>query len=317
MKKYFSISFPHYTPALAVGVLVLLLLSSCFTGVESTKKIELSKEDIRQIKDTPEDTFLNQIIPTPHTEWEIGKKFFATDNRTALIFNTNHITSDYEKLGLGGKTLTFAGTDFQTMLDGSKSIVLKFSDGSNIFIFNTKQNAGQLFYSSEIPLVIDLDMVESAKQILVGLKLWTMSSLWYDVNGEKTSGQKFVPISIIDVLPGDKVFPIKVIFKDSSENTYSMLMNVGNSGIDSRSFANLFSLSDPYEKYAHIDSEIWNLIQNGQIRNGMTKEECRLSLGSPKEVNKGHNYSSTLELWQYTDGVYLQFQDGLLVNFRQ
>ena len=44
MKKYFSISFSHYTPALAVGVLVLLLLSSCFTGVESTKKIELSKD---------------------------------------------------------------------------------------------------------------------------------------------------------------------------------------------------------------------------------------------------------------------------------
>lgn len=317
MNKFFSISFIHYTPALAVGVLVFLLLTSCFTGIESTKKIELSKEDIRYSKNTPEDTFLNNITPTPHTQWEIGKKFIATDNRTALIFNNNHITSDYEKLGLGGKTLSFEGTDYQTMIDGTQSIVLKFSDGKNTFIFNTKHNAGELIYSSEIPLIIDLDMVESAKETLVGQKLWTMSSLWYDITGEKTSGQKFVPISVIDVLPGDKVFPIKVIFKDSSENTYSMFMNVGNSGIDSRSFANLFSLSDPYEKYPHIDSEIWDLIRNGQIRNGMTKEECRLSLGSPKEVNKGHNYSSTLELWQYADGVYLQFQDGLLVNYRQ
>ena len=317
MKKHFSISLILYTPAHAVGVLVLLLLTSCFTGVESTKKIELSKEDIKYIKNTPEDTFLNKIIPTPHIEWEIGKKFIATDNRTALIFDSNYITSDYEKLGLGGKTLSFVGIDYHTMIDGTKSIVLKFSDGKNIFSFNTKQNENELFYSSEIPLMIDLDLVESTKRILCGLKLWTLSSLWYDVNGEKTSGQKFVPISIIDVLPGDKVFPIKIIFKDSFNKSYSMFMNVGNSGVDSRSFSNLFSLSDPYEKYSHIDKDIWNLIQNGQIRNGMTKEECRLALGSPKEVNKGHNYSSTLELWQYTDGVYLQFQDGLLINYRQ
>ena len=69
--------------------------------------------------------------------------------------------------------------------------------------------------------------------------------------------------------------------------------------------------------FSNTTNQTRDWIENGQIRNGMTKEECRLSLGSPKEVNKGHNYSSTLELWQYTDGVYLQFQDGLLVNFRQ
>ena len=49
----------------------------------------------------------------------------------------------------------------------------------------------------------------------------------------------------------------------------------------------------------------------------MTKDECRLSLGNPDELQSGHNTSQTLDIWQYSDGTYLFFSDGILTNFRQ
>ena len=49
---------------------------------------------------------------------------------------------------------------------------------------------------------------------------------------------------------------------------------------------------------------------------GMTKEECKLSLGNPTDVNSGHDWNSTIDFWQYPNGSYLRFQDGLLVSFR-
>ena len=48
----------------------------------------------------------------------------------------------------------------------------------------------------------------------------------------------------------------------------------------------------------------------------MTKEECKLSLGNPTDVNSGHDWNSTIDFWQYPNGSYLRFQDGLLVSFR-
>lgn len=318
MRKIIHIFDRHFAPALAVGALVLSVLSSCFTGIESTKKIELSKEDKRLIQTTIEDTFLNDITATPVSQWEIGKKFYATENRTALIFESSHVISDIDRLALGGKTLTYIGTEQKTMIDGTKSIVINFNDNlNNLFHYNTRKSDIASVYSSDLPMMIDMDIVDRTASRLIGLNLWTLTSLWYDANGESVNGKKFVPITITEIRPGDKVFPIKVIFSDENGNTYSMLMNVGNCGIESRSFANLFTFKDPRLRFPDIDADVWRMIQNAQIRNGMSKDECRLALGAPKEVNKGHNYSSTLELWQYTDGVYLQFQDGILVNFRR
>lgn len=49
----------------------------------------------------------------------------------------------------------------------------------------------------------------------------------------------------------------------------------------------------------------------------MTKTEARLALGNPKDVSQGHNSALLYELWQYPDGSYLMFEDGLLLRFKQ
>lgn len=297
--------------------MALVAFQSCFTGVENTKKIELSRQDRKQTALMAEDTFMNSVNPSPHTSWQKGKRFYATDNRTAMIFDSDHLTADIDKLGLGGKVLLFSHTENRTALDGSKKIAVVFTDGNYKYVFSSGKETHDTLFSTEIPLMIDLDIVDMVSEKLKGLRLWTRSPIWYDMEGEMTNGRKFVPVTITKILPGDKVFPLKVNFTDDTGKEFAMFMNIGNSGIESRSFANIFYLSDPRSIYPDIEPDVWTLIQNGNIRIGMTKDECRLALGAPKEINQGHNYSSTLELWQYSDGVYLQFQDGILVNFRQ
>ena len=79
----------------------------------------------------------------------------------------------------------------------------------------------------------------------------------------------------------------------------------------------LFLLADPKGKYPHISNENWALIQQGKVGTGMTKEECKLSIGNPDDLQSGHSRSQTMDIWQYNDGTFLMFEDGLLTRFRQ
>ena len=51
-------------------------------------------------------------------------------------------------------------------------------------------------------------------------------------------------------------------------------------------------------------------------KGGMTKAECKLSLGNPDEVKKIPTYSGLREQWIYNSGAYLFFVDGLLTEYR-
>ena len=122
------------TPIVLVGVLSLLLLNSCFTGVESTKKIEISKSDQKDYEPTSEDLFLAEIIASPHYNWQPGKQFFVTDNRATHIFEPS--AANHFDMKLKGKTLTFHKISERTTIDGNQILIISFSDGSNIFNYN-------------------------------------------------------------------------------------------------------------------------------------------------------------------------------------
>jgi hypothetical protein len=84
-----------------------------------------------------------------------------------------------------------------------------------------------------------------------------------------------------------------------------------------RSFSNLFSFTDPRRNYPNITDEYWQLITSGTVTTGMTRDECRLALGAPKDVDRQTGYSSVHEMWGYENGIYLIFEDGILVKFRR
>ena len=56
------------------GVCVSLatFLTGCFTGIESTKKIELSRGDMKMTAPSPEKLYLDSILAAPLGQWDIG-----------------------------------------------------------------------------------------------------------------------------------------------------------------------------------------------------------------------------------------------------
>jgi hypothetical protein len=49
----------------------------------------------------------------------------------------------------------------------------------------------------------------------------------------------------------------------------------------------------------------------------MTSQEATLALGTPSDVIRRPDQSMLYERWSYPGGIYLIFEDGILVRFNQ
>lgn len=308
--------------AITVSLLaaVTASLPSCSTGIESTKKIRMTKDDIRMMVKTPEQMFAETIEGTPLSNWKKGKEFLAMSDRTLYIFEPTGLDEESSAKSVKGEILTFEGLDSQANPDLMEECILLFSDGTTTLRYQTGKSteaAMNEIVSSKIPLMSDLDIIRQWKDKTLGSTLWTKSNLWYDARGERIPGLKFAKVKIVDVEPSTGDFPINIKINDETGREAYIQMNYTSDLRDSRNFAALFSISDPRKKYPKISDEHWALIQQGKIGEGMTKEECKLSIGNPDEVRAGHNRSQTMDIWQYSDGTYLMFTDGLVTNYRQ
>lgn len=306
---------------LRTTVLIFLtaIITSCSTGIESTKKIRMSKEDMRMMTKTEEQTFATEVKGIPLSEWEQGKPFIAMSERAIYIFEPSGLSNGSENENIEGKTLRFERAESKMTPGLNEECILIFSDGSNTFRYDTGKSIDVAFKeidSSRIPLLSDPAITDKWREKIKGRKLWTRNNLWYDASGTRVSGYRFAEVIVEDILPSTGDFPAKVKIRTKDGETAFIHMNYTSDLSDSRSFPSVFFLSDPKSKYPHISDEHWNLIQRGKVCAGMTKEECRLSLGNPDEINAGHNADETVDFWQYNNGAYLLFTDGLLIRFR-
>ena len=299
--------------------MALMALSSCFTGIESTKKINLSREDRKNANPTPEERFMAQIESVPLKEWEEGKRFIVTDDKALLVIVPQMGLSPNAPDSVKGKIFEFKGVQSKMNVAGNLTVGLQFTDHEYLYVYDTGKDfdiAMEEVKSDRIPMLIDEDMVARARQILIGNKFWSRTNLWYDSLDNRINGRKFVEVTIDDVQPGNMIFPLHLKIKtQEGENAY-LWMNMGSEDNDSRSFHNLFSLSDIRRHYPAIEPETWDYISRGEVRIGMTKDECKLAMGNPIDLNSGHDYSQTIDIWTYENGRVLWFEDGRLVKMR-
>lgn len=301
----------------------MFVITSCSTGIEGTRKITPTRDDRRLLRATPEENLTDSITVTPLGQWQQGRPFMIADDRAALIYeiygpDNRRAAGD----SLAGHIVEFRGTDTRTSPAGGSEFLVKFSDkttGYNI-IYPLRGNIAYIDSMTwkDFPMIIDMDITENIRHRLAGRKVWTRTPLWYDANGNTISGTRFTPVTIIDVLPGNEAFPLMIEFTDSDKHAY-MPMNMpdGHGNRGSRNFGSLFALSDPKEQYPAILPEVWDLIRHGRVCEGMTKDECRLALGNPTDVDQGHNWNNLVDIWGYPDGTYLLFIDGRLSKTRR
>lgn len=293
---------------------------SCSTGIEGTKTIKMSKEDLRQMAKSKEQTLAESIHGTPLSAWEKGKGFLAMSDRTLYVFDPSSLPLAQSQPSLSGKTLRYSGVESRITPDLREECVILLSDGDNTYRYRTGKTTEEAMretLSSKLPLLSDLDLIEEWKSKINGMTLWTKSNLWYEEKGDRQSGLKFAEVKILDVLPETGDFPMKIKIQRPQGETAYLHMNYTSDLHDSRNFAEIFFMSDPKSRYPNISEENWALIQQGKVNIGMTKDECKLALGNPDDVNSGHSQTQTNDMWQYSNGTYLIFTDGLLTRFRQ
>lgn len=298
---------------------MLLSLEGCFTGVESTKAITQKDVERAYSGNAGKTTQAIEIKLDTFPDWNMGKRFFVTDNNIRYIFSPSP-QFNADTITLEGKEISYDGYTIGISIDGRPVVNLHFKYGTTGLQYNTNRTMDDITrrHSSrlEVPFLVDLDEVERLKDVLRGKSLYIKTSIWYDSNGEMTWGRKYVKVNITDVLPGDKVFPFRIEFNDAGRTAY-VFMSYRDNYLQ-RSFDNLFSDTDLRQLYPAISDENWQRIINGQIATYMTKEECRLSIGPPDNLERVPTYNGVREYWYYSNGTYLIFdEEGLLTTFRR
>lgn len=298
-----------------ITTLFLLPLSSCFTGVESTPKITGAEVKKERVSVSAEDTFLSGVTDSPLPDWERGKRFVVTDDKIKLIFGSTAPAGQ-----LAGSEITYSGASESTGITGENVTDLAFvtPQGATV-LYRINQPLKELEKKSSlsVPFTIQQSMVEQARSLLVGKRLYILTRSWRDDNDNSVGGRQFVPVSIDSVSAGNSVYPLKVSFTDDNKVSARAFLIPGILKGSPRTFSTLFSFSDPRKKYPDISPENWDLIIRGRVGTGMTRDECRLALGAPKEIDRSANNSYLREIWLYENGIYLVFEDGLLKIYRR
>ncbi len=299
--------------AISLSLLLLGLLSGCFTGIESTPKIR-----DRELKKTPlqgsaEAVFTDSIVSEPFALWLPGKRFRVTDPRIGIVFTPSSAPSD----SLRGRDILYRSVSEVASVTGDSLFEIKFTDPEGVSEYFMRVNSLQ---NVEVPYAVEMKLVNEANQLLRGRDLFIITPIWYDLSGSRTvaGGRRHIQVRVDSVEAGNSVFPALVIFTPSDETTqYSIYMSVGSRNNSTRNFNTLFSFTDPRVLYPNISKAVWQKIIHSQVQKDMTRDECRLALGAPNVIRQIPSTAGMLEQWVYDDGKYLIFEDGFLTKYRQ
>lgn len=299
------------------AILLTIFLTACFTGVEYTPRV--SERDVKRenIITTPEDTFLANVSDEGLAEWRPGKRFRVTDDKIRLIFGAT--ASPYDSLA--GKTLVFTEAKEAPSIVGTSVTDISFRtepDNGRVFVYRINRPIAKVMRQSSlsIPFTIQESLVDEARELMDGQRYYILTRTWRDDTDNSVNGRQFVPVTIDSVTPGNDIYPIKVSFTDEKGTSARAFLHPGPRGYTPRSFPALFSFTDPRLKYPSITDNMWEKIVNGKVALEMTREECRLALGVPREVDRGADNAFIREVWMYENGIYLVFEDGILKMYR-
>ena len=298
---------------------LLLSLGSCYTATESTPRIE-AKEVSKIVKSEEELVMENNFIRRGCHTWLPGKAFACVDDVLSPVLRPEKESAS-EVDNLNGKMFIYEGFREENIYGDKALVTLIFRCDSSVYTYRTGKSLeeiAQIDYLPLIPSLVDIDEVAMARSLFEGKVLYILTNQWYDAENELFTGRKFIPVTIEKVNAGNKILPLSLFFVDADGVCGHVYMSVKSSAYTQiQTFDKLFSYNDPRQKYPDISDAVWNAITSARLLQGMTKEECKLSIGLPSEVKKIPTYSGLKEQWIYNTGAYLFFSDGILEDFRQ
>lgn len=299
------------------------LLQGCFTGIESTPKITYKDVRKQQVGDTPEQVFASQFRAVPFSEWQLGRRFLMADRRGELTYSA---PAGKTSAGTMGDTLVYRGLREVPAITGGEVAELIFtlsSSPADTLLYRPGGDAASLRDRDNLslPFMVDLGLVDEVARILVGKELVTRTDRWLAPGGKAARGRKFLNVKITRVDASSEDYPFLIYFvslEDDKEEGALLMSTTVDEGVPAlRGFENLFLMSDPRGNYPQITDANWELVRLGKVTEGMTAQEVTLALGAPREVDRRHDQSMLYERWSYPGGVYVIFENGLLVRYNQ
>lgn len=327
-----------------IALLLILLSIILIVHAQNTYEVHQSISKIDSIPISKEKQFVEQNFPyIPMNKWKEGMRFIVPFNEKYDKNNDIHGLNNYTKSNrlnlnyilkdeLKWKILTLIGLEYRRK---DKQLYLIFDCEGKKYMLCTYKSEEDFKNGEDgfIDGLVYVDEIDKAKEQLLGKKLYIMDKSWYDENRTKPGykeaekSKKYYPVTIINIGVANltTTTPIRIIFKTELGNEFyrdvkfSRTNNLYSGTVETyqmdaaqrNNFENVFSFDDPYLKYPNISKEIWENIQEGIVSIGMTEEECILSWGKPKEINRS-SYGS--DQWVYSE-QYLYFENGKLTAF--
>lgn len=291
-------------------------VTSCFTGIESTPEITADDVKKQNIVTREEDGFLSDITSVPFSRWEKGKRFYVADDKFTMLI----LPARGNPSSLKGSIIEYDSYNSVTDISGNNILEIKFLTPDGIpLLYRTGQTQSDISSRDriDIPFLVEMSVVEAARERLKGNTYYIITSSWYDTAQQSFRGRKYIPVKITDLLPGNGVYSAILMMEDEKSKPFLLFLSLADDLKSLRGFSSLFSFTDPRKNYPQITDDTWRNIINGRVAPDMTRQECRLALGAPATVDRGVGYSSIREIWTYEDGVYLIFEDNLLRSYRQ
>ncbi len=292
-------------------ILIASSLSGCFTGIESTPKITARDVRRQHATETPEMSYARDVTGEPVASWSSGKKFIVSPGKISFALTPIPTADRLEP----GDTLRYPGLQpVRSMTDIDDTIVVLTTMTGDTLQYRIQEPIEEVMKRTtlEIPFTIEMTLVDKASALMDGNDYYITTPVWFNENGDNITGRKLVKIHVDSITAGNTNYPLAVHFTDIDGNRSRVYMSTGTSRSATRNFETLFSLTDPRQRYKDINDDVWDCITRSAVKPEMTREECRLSLGNPREVVRGHY----LERWSYDNGYILIFDDGYLSDIR-
>lgn len=126
---------------------------------------------------------------------------------------------------------------------------------------------------------------------------------------------RYTPLVVKDVTPDGASTMVTLQLADKKGNSYTTEANLKyDIFIRNEDYIDdMFGYGDLRKQYPGISEENWILLGKGEVKTGMSKDECRLSLGSPIQIVKNPN--SRYESWFY-HGRTLEFDESKLARIK-
>ncbi|MDE5960044.1 MAG: hypothetical protein K2G59_07810, partial [Muribaculaceae bacterium] len=298
--------------------MALAAMPGCITGIESSPSV--TKSEIKRQKNTlptPEQQLIGQVTHQPFRDWTAGKEFIVTDPKIALVLTPDEAASRLAP----GHTIRFRGMTPQLTVMGDSVALLRFETSSGQLLDYRSEMSPAAIRAARtvfLPFSVERSMVQTADSLLRGRELYLLTSHRRSADGSADAeGRKFVPVRVDSVVAGDSAFPLKIVFTDRTDATYSTFIDADSPAHTSRAFHRLFSFSDPRRNYPKISDQAWNHITRSEVALEMSRTECRLALGNPDRIDRSLGSGNMGERWTYDDGTVLLFFDGLLSEYRR